>query len=120
MRRRTTTQPLATGFACLQELTPGLDAPRALNRIALPLVRALLRFEARGFDAELQTRYAARDLLRGREVTTTAPGVERGIADGVSERGALRVRTNDQTLHEVASGEVSVRIAAPASDDGAA
>lgn len=116
---QTITQPLATGFACLQELDPTLDAPLALNRIALPLVRALLRFEAQGFDAELQTRYAGRDLLRGHEVITTAPGVEHGIADGVNERGALRVRTSDQTLHEVASGEVSVRIAAPPRDDGA-
>jgi BirA family biotin operon repressor/biotin-[acetyl-CoA-carboxylase] ligase len=114
------TAPLASGCAWLQEIHPALDAPGALHRVARPLVRALLRFQERGFDPALQARYARRDLLRGRAVTTTAPGVERGVAEGVSERGALRVRTPDQRLHEVASGEVSVRLGPRAGDDGAA
>jgi BirA family biotin operon repressor/biotin-[acetyl-CoA-carboxylase] ligase len=112
--------PLASGCAWLQEIHPTLDAPGVLHRIARPLVRALLHFERHGFDAALQARYAARDLLRGRAVTTTALGAERGVAEGVSERGALRVRTPDQALHEVASGEVSVRLGPPARDPGAA
>jgi BirA family biotin operon repressor/biotin-[acetyl-CoA-carboxylase] ligase len=112
--------PLASGCAWLQEIHPTLDAPGALHRIARPLVRALLHFQDHGFDAALQARYAARDLLRGRAVTTTAPGAERGVAEGVSERGALRVRTPDQVLHEVASGEVSVRLGPPPREAGAA
>jgi BirA family biotin operon repressor/biotin-[acetyl-CoA-carboxylase] ligase len=114
------TVPMASGCACLQEILPALDAPGALHRVARPLVRALLRFQDHGFDAALQARYAQRDLLRGRTVATTAPGAERGVAEGVSERGALRVRTPDQVLHEVASGEVSVRLGPAARDDGAA
>lgn len=114
------TVPLASGCACLQEIHPTLDAPGALHRIARPLVHALLRFQDHGFDAALQARYAARDLLRGRAVTTTAAGVERGVAEGVSEGGALRVRTPDQVLHEVASGEVSVRLGPAPRDDRSA
>jgi len=112
--------PLASGCAWLGELHPALDAPGALHRVARPIVRALLRFQDHGFDAALQARYAQRDLLRGRAVTTTAPGIEHGVAEGVSEHGALRVRTLDQRLHEVASGEVSVRLGAPPGDDEAA
>jgi BirA family biotin operon repressor/biotin-[acetyl-CoA-carboxylase] ligase len=112
--------PLGSGYAGLQEILPGLDAPGALHRIARPLVRALLRFEQHGFEAALQARYAQRDLLHGRSVTTTAPGIGHGVAEGVNQHGALRVRTPDQRLHEVASGEVSVRLGTPAGDDGAA
>jgi BirA family biotin operon repressor/biotin-[acetyl-CoA-carboxylase] ligase len=112
--------PLGTGYAGLQEIHPSLDAPAALHRVARPLVRALLRFQQHGFEPSLQARYAQRDLLRGRDVTTTAPGIAHGVAEGVNEHGALRVRTPDQQLHEVASGEVSVRLGAPAGDDGAA
>lgn len=114
------TVPLESGCAWLGELHPTLDAPGALHRVARPLVRALLRFQEHGFDAALRARYARRDLLRGRAVTTTAPGIEHGVAEGVSERGALCVRTLDQRLHEVASGEVSVRLGAPRGADGAA
>lgn len=98
---------LTHGYACLRELQPGIAAPAALACVAEPLVRALLRFEREGF-APLAGAYARRDLLRGRTVTTTQPGVPDGVADGVDERGALRVRSG--TLHELVSGEVSVRL----------
>ncbi|MDO9074189.1 MAG: biotin--[acetyl-CoA-carboxylase] ligase [Rubrivivax sp.] len=101
------------GYASLQELQPGIGAPAVLARVAEPLVRALLDFQARGF-APLVAAYARRDLLRGQAVTTTQADVPAGVADGVDERGALRVLAGG--VHLVVSGEVSVRLdpAAPA------
>ena len=95
------------GYASLQELHPGIAAPAVLARVAEPLVRALLDFQARGF-APLVDAYARRDLLRGQAVTTTQPDVPAGVADGVDERGALRVLAGG--VHLVVSGEVSVRL----------
>ena len=97
------------GHACLQELHPGLGAPEALARVAQPLVQALLDFRDGGF-ARFHDRFAARDLLRGQPVTTTLADLPEGVAEGVAPNGALRVRTPDGGLHEVASGEVSVRL----------
>ena len=102
---------LAHGYASLQELCPGIDAPRALARIAQPLALALRRFERAGF-AELQQDYAARDLLRDRGVTTTTAPVLQGVAQGVDDDGALRVQAADGVVHRVHSGEVSVRLQA--------
>lgn len=111
----------ASGFACLQEIDPEVSAPQVLARIVLPLVDALQRFEREGF-AGFADRFAARDVLRGRSVhagnsgvlnpealVRAANGIE-GIAEGVSETGALRVRVPGDGLREVMSGEVSVRL----------
>ena len=98
---------LPYGYACLAELQPEASAPAALAAVALPLVRALLRFEAEGF-APLRAAYARRDLLVGQPVTTTLAAVPEGVAEGVDERGALRVRSGD--VHSLVSGEVSVRL----------
>lgn len=95
------------GYASLQELQPGISAPAALARVAEALVRALLDFEERGF-APLLPAFARRDLLRGQAVTTTLAEVPAGVADGVDERGALRVISGG--VHLVVSGEVSVRL----------
>ena len=101
-------QPTLThGYASLSEIDPALDAPAALARVAAPLVRALLRFQSDGF-APLAPAYARRDVLLGQPVTTTQPEVPEGVADGIDERGALRVRCG--ALHQVVSGEVSVRL----------
>ncbi len=101
-------EDLSSGYACLQELDPEASAPRALAQVAEPLVRAIRTFDAQGY-APFAARYAARDLLRGKPVTTTQSGVPAGVAEGISPRGALLVRDGD-TLHEVSSGEVSVRL----------
>ena len=101
----------SSGFACLQELDVAATAPGALHLIALPLVQALQQFERDGFGA-FATRFATRDLLRGRPVRTTQPDVPEGIAQGVSAQGALLVRT-DQGIRPVSSGEVSVRLNMP-------
>ena len=99
-------QELSSGYACLQELQPGIDAPAALKRIAAPLVRALKRFEAEGL-APFLADYRRRDLLLGQPVSTTFPGVAEGVAEGIDEHGALRVRAGE--VHALVSGEVSVR-----------
>ena len=102
-----------SGYASVDELDPGADAPATLARVAVPLLDALDLFEEAGF-AAVQERFAARDLLAGRPVRTTQHGVADGIAEGVSGDGALRVRSADGRLHAVASGEVSVRVGASA------
>jgi len=97
------------GQGSLQELHPGVSPPQVLALVAAPLVRAVLRFEQAGF-SPLVAAYARRDLLLGQAVTTTAPEALEGVAEGVDEQGALRVRSG--SLHRVLSGEVSVRLQA--------
>jgi BirA family transcriptional regulator, biotin operon repressor / biotin---[acetyl-CoA-carboxylase] ligase len=97
----------STGTACLQELDAAFDAPTALARLALPLVSALQSFERSGF-AAFADRFAARDLLFQRHITTTQAGLPEGVAQGVSVDGALLVQT-PAGLQSVSSGEVSVR-----------
>ena len=98
----------SAGSACLQELIPGISAPTALAAVAEPLVRGLLAFEYEGF-APLLARFARRDLLAQQSVTTTAPGLPDGVAEGVDAQGGLRVRA-DGVVHTLVSGEVSVRL----------
>ncbi|MDO9091180.1 MAG: biotin--[acetyl-CoA-carboxylase] ligase [Rubrivivax sp.] len=108
------TEGLAHGYACLQELDPHVTAPQALARVAKALVQALRRFEAQGF-APLLPAYTRRDLLLGQPVAASAPAPLQGVADGVDELGALRVRvanpgTDGAEVQRVLSGEVSVRL----------
>jgi len=98
----------SAGSACLRELIPGISAPAALAAVADPLVNGLLAFQDTGF-APLRARFARRDLLARQSVTTTAPGVPGGVAEGVDAQGALRVRA-DGVVHTLVSGEVSVRL----------
>lgn len=109
------TVPLTNGHASVHELVPGANAPAVLHKVALPLVRALLQFEREGF-AGFASAYARRDLLRGQRISATEAGRNdvalEGVAEGVSPAGALRLRADDGTLHEITSGEVSVRLAA--------
>ena len=99
---------LDTGHACLQELEGSTSAPEVLHRVAAPLLHALARFEREGF-AAFRAGFARRDLLRGRAVTTVAPGQPAGTAEGVDADGALLIRDDAHRLHRVVSGEVSVR-----------
>jgi len=98
---------LTHGYACLQEIDPEVSAPAALARVAEPLVRAVLRFQEAGF-APLVKAYTRRDVLLGQPVGTTAVDVPDGIAEGVDDHGALRVRC--EGVHRIVSGEVSVRL----------
>ncbi|MED5621597.1 biotin--[acetyl-CoA-carboxylase] ligase [Ideonella sp. BN130291] len=102
------TRELSSGYACLQELIPGVTAPEVLHRLARPLVSALQQFEAQGF-AGFAPRYGTRDLLAGQPVVTTAAELPAGVAEGVSADGALRVRTA-AGVQLLSSGEVSVRL----------
>ena len=99
---------LSTGFACVEELDPGITAPALLARVAPPLVRAIRQFEREGF-AAFADRFAALDVLRGRAVHTTRSDAAEGIAQGVSAQGALLLRTADG-LKTILSGEVSIRL----------
>lgn len=102
------TTDVASGFASLQEVDPPATPPTVLGQVALPLVRALRRFEAEGF-APLRPAYARRDLLLDRAVRTTLAETPEGVARGVDEHGALRLETGRGTV-AVSSGEVSVRL----------
>lgn len=106
-----TPQALSWGRACVQELQPGLDAPATLAQVAVPLVQALQAFAAQGF-GPLQARFARRDVLAGRAVTTTLPMLPQGLADGVDATGTLWLRTASGR-HPIASGEVSLTPAEP-------
>lgn len=100
---------LSSGYACLQELRPDATAPGTLQAVAPALVRALQAFEASGFTAFAE-RYASRDALAGRPITTSLPDAPEGMAEGVDERGALRMLCQDGRRLLVNSGEVSVRL----------
>ena len=96
---------LSTPAAALQELLPGIDAPGGLLKIAEPLVRALLAFEATGF-TPFAARFRERDVLEGREVVLSDG--QHGVARGVDASGALLVHTA-AGLQRITSSEVSVR-----------
>ena len=98
---------LANGYACLQEIDADASAPGALAQVAEALLRAVQRFEREGF-APCVAAYERRDLLRGEAVIASTPESVEGIAEGVDEQGALRVRSGE--VHRVVSGEVSVRL----------
>ncbi|MBL8327428.1 MAG: biotin--[acetyl-CoA-carboxylase] ligase [Rubrivivax sp.] len=101
-------EDFSSGSACLQELLPGASAPQVLALIAPALARAVQRFESLGFAAFMPS-YAERDALAGQRVTTTQAGAPSGVAEGVDERGALRLLCDDGRRVLVNSGEVSVR-----------
>jgi len=96
---------LSTPPAALTELWPEASAGQTLLRQMPPLVHTLLDFQEHGF-APLQARYAARDVLQGREVQTS-DGVQ-GLCLGVAADGSLRVQSGTQET-AVNSSEVSVR-----------
>ncbi|MCZ8174936.1 MAG: biotin--[acetyl-CoA-carboxylase] ligase [Burkholderiaceae bacterium] len=102
---------LAHGHASLHEIDAAASAPKALAAVALPLARALRRFEHEGF-APFEAGFAARDLLRGRAVAVQGGSVPEGVADGVDAQGALRVRAGER-VHLIVGGEASVRVAPP-------
>jgi len=111
--RQVDSADFASGYASLDELVTAADAPTTLARVAGPLLDAIGRFEQAGF-AAFHDRFAARDLLAGRPIRTTQADLLDGVAEGVTDDGALCVRSADGMLHTVTSGEVSVRMDAAA------
>jgi BirA family biotin operon repressor/biotin-[acetyl-CoA-carboxylase] ligase len=78
----------------LATLCAGTPPPRnrLIGRLASRLIAALDGFAVEGFGV-FRASYADHDLLVGRAVRAQTPtGARDGIADGVDERGALRVR----------------------------
>ncbi|MGJ7502347.1 biotin--[acetyl-CoA-carboxylase] ligase [Variovorax sp. ZT5P49] len=96
---------MRTPPAWLRQWRPEANAPEVLRELAEPLVRNVLEFEARGF-AAFAERFAARDVLRGREVVLSDGTA--GLCEGVAWGGELQVRT-DAGLQLISSDEVSVR-----------
>jgi len=81
---------------------------RLAGRLLLRLIEALDRFSMHGF-AAFRDDYARVDLLAGQPVRVhDGAGVVDGIADGVDERGALRVRSG-RSVRTFDSAEISVR-----------
>ncbi len=81
---------LSTAPAWIQQWRPGASAPELLREIVLPLVDHVLLFGERGF-VPFAERFAARDVLRGREVQLSDGTV--GRCEGVGWGGELLVRT---------------------------
>jgi BirA family transcriptional regulator, biotin operon repressor / biotin---[acetyl-CoA-carboxylase] ligase len=96
---------LSTAPAWIQQWRPGASAPELLREIVLPLVDHVLLFGERGF-VPFAERFAARDVLRGREVQLSDGTV--GRCEGVGWGGELLVRTASGTK-TITSAEVSVR-----------
>lgn len=99
---------LSSGYASLSELDASTSAPEALLRVAAPLARALREFERGGFGG-FRGRFAARDALAGRRVSTTQDSCPDAIAEGVDDRGALCLLCRDGRRLVVNSGDVTVR-----------
>ena len=95
-----------TDLAGLGEGAPSRNALAA--QLLDALLPALEQFDREGLSPFL-TRYAALDVLAGRAVTVHGPqGDEHGVAEGIGEDGALRVRVG-HAVRRVHAGEVSVR-----------
>jgi BirA family transcriptional regulator, biotin operon repressor / biotin---[acetyl-CoA-carboxylase] ligase len=91
--------------AWLQQFRPDAQAPQVLADVAPSLVRSVLDFAEHGFSA-FGARFAARDVLCGREVTLSDG--DSGLCEGVGPAGELRVKTA-AGLRSITSSEVSVR-----------
>ncbi|HMN92045.1 MAG TPA: biotin--[acetyl-CoA-carboxylase] ligase [Hydrogenophaga sp.] len=91
--------------AGLAEVLMGITAGETLERVAVPLVHDLLRFETDGF-AGFQNRFARLDALAGRTVRLSDGG--EGQACGVDAEGALLLDCAGVT-RRITSAEVSVR-----------
>ena len=100
---------LRTPSASLSEILSPIDAPTALLRIAEPLIHSVKQFEQYGFSS-LQSRYHARDCLRGKTVICSDGKKEIiGIAQGVDAEGVLLVQTPDGHIQKINSSEISVK-----------
>ena len=96
---------MRTPPAWLNQWRADATAPEVLRELAEPLVRSVLAFEAQGF-VPFAERFAARDVLRGREVVLSDGTA--GLCEGVAWSGELQVRTAEG-LQIITSDEVSVR-----------
>ncbi len=105
-------EPAAQGNAavqpgCLHNLhgDADIDVASTLMCVLAPMVQTVQAFAQFGF-APFQARFAARDVLAGRDVQLS--DATQGQAHGVTETGALLVHTLSG-MKEITSSEVSVR-----------
>jgi BirA family biotin operon repressor/biotin-[acetyl-CoA-carboxylase] ligase len=103
------TADLDHGYAHLQEIIPGIEPPAALRRVARALLEAVLLFQRSGF-APFKARFEQRDDLAGRHVQGSAEDAIDGVAVGIDDSGALRVRVGE-AVRTLSAGDVSVRSA---------
>jgi BirA family biotin operon repressor/biotin-[acetyl-CoA-carboxylase] ligase len=96
---------LSTAPAWIQQWRPRATAPGLLREIVVPLMDDVLLFGERGF-VPFAERFAARDILRGREVQLSDGTV--GRCEGVGWGGELLVQTASG-MKTITSAEVSVR-----------
>ena len=96
---------MSTAPAWIREWRPDATAPGLLREIVPPLVAHVLLFGDRGF-VPFAERFAARDVLRGRDVQLSDGTA--GHCAGVGWGGELLVQTSSGTK-TVVSAEVSVR-----------
>jgi BirA family biotin operon repressor/biotin-[acetyl-CoA-carboxylase] ligase len=99
------TADFSTAPAWIQQWRPRATAPELLREIVVPLVEHVLLFGERGF-VPFAERFAARDILRGREVQLSDGTV--GRCEGVGWGGELLVQTASG-MKTITSAEVSVR-----------
>ncbi len=100
------TSELSHGYACLQEIVPGIEPPAALRRVAPALLEAVLLFQRSGF-VPFKPRFERRDDLVGRRVHGSTEEVADGVALGIDDSGALRVQVGE-LVHTLGAGDVSV------------
>ena len=91
--------------ACLHECSGDPSRATLLARLLPPLMCALKDFADQGF-APWQSRFAARDALRGLEIAVSDGRC--GQALGVAQDGSLRLDTAAGEVH-IRSGELSLR-----------
>jgi BirA family biotin operon repressor/biotin-[acetyl-CoA-carboxylase] ligase len=100
----------ASGVAALVEIDATATPAAALQRVAPALIAAMHHFDSAGF-AAFADRFAARDLLCGRQVVSdTEGGAIDGVASGVGDDGALLLDRPGGRV-QVTSGEWRLRLA---------
>lgn len=98
-----------SGLASTLEQATGFTISRArLVAAFLNHLEALyLVFLDKGLGPLLERWVVSSSFVRGHEVVISKPGgLIRGITDGLSQQGALRIRTDDGMVEEVVAGDV--------------
>lgn len=95
--------------AMLRQIWPSADLHMAFERVGLALLQATQQFEQLGW-LSFASRFVSLDLLHGQPIWVHSEETSAwtGIAQGIDERGQLRVMAADR-LHLLSSAEVSVR-----------
>jgi BirA family transcriptional regulator, biotin operon repressor / biotin---[acetyl-CoA-carboxylase] ligase len=95
-------------------LAEAVGRPMEINRLAAAVIgrifHAFDRFNQAENNSELNELWNRFDALRGKTVETAGNGETiAGVADGIDERGSLRVRQADGSIRLLRAGEVSLK-----------